>query len=70
MHAAPPSQHRVTFPHSPRNRHLGDRGDAPSVRSIPDCEIAILPRAGHIMSVDEPEFVGARITGFLEDEKG
>ena len=43
---------------------------AKRARGIPDCEIEILPRAGHIMSVDEPEFVGKRIVNFLEGEKG
>jgi pimeloyl-ACP methyl ester carboxylesterase len=38
---------------------------AKRARSIPDCEIEILPSAGHIMSVDEPEFVGKRIADFL-----
>jgi pimeloyl-ACP methyl ester carboxylesterase len=28
-------------------------------RNIPNCEIEILPQAGHIMSVYEPEFVGS-----------
>jgi pimeloyl-ACP methyl ester carboxylesterase len=37
-------------------------------RSIPNCEIEILPQAGHIMSVDEPEFVGRRIVDFFEAE--
>jgi len=39
-------------------------------RNIPSCEIEILPQAAHIMSVDEPEFVGQRIVNFLEAEKG
>jgi pimeloyl-ACP methyl ester carboxylesterase len=39
-------------------------------RNIPSCEIEILPQAGHIMNVDEPEFVGQRIVNFLEAEKG
>jgi pimeloyl-ACP methyl ester carboxylesterase len=43
---------------------------AKRARNIPNCEIEILPRAGHIMSVDEPEFVGERIVNFLEAEKG
>jgi pimeloyl-ACP methyl ester carboxylesterase len=38
---------------------------AKRARSIPDCDIEILPSAGHIMSVDEPEFVGKRIADFL-----
>jgi pimeloyl-ACP methyl ester carboxylesterase len=37
-------------------------------RNIPNCEIEILPQAGHIMSVDEPEFVGRRIVDFFEAE--
>jgi pimeloyl-ACP methyl ester carboxylesterase len=36
--------------------------------NIPSCEIEILPHAGHIMSLDEPEFVGERIVKFLEAE--
>jgi pimeloyl-ACP methyl ester carboxylesterase len=36
-------------------------------RNIAGCEIEILPGAGHIMSVDEPEFVGGRIASFLEE---
>lgn len=45
-------------------------GDAASVatrarRYIVDCDIEILPRAGHAMSVDEPELVGKRIVRFL-----
>jgi pimeloyl-ACP methyl ester carboxylesterase len=43
---------------------------AKRARNIPSCEIEILPQAGHIMSVDEPEFVGQRIVNFLEAEKG
>jgi pimeloyl-ACP methyl ester carboxylesterase len=43
---------------------------AKRARKISECEIEILPRAGHMMSVDEPEFVGARIVNFLEAEKG
>jgi pimeloyl-ACP methyl ester carboxylesterase len=43
---------------------------AKRARKIPNCEIEILPRAGHIMSVDEPEFVGERIVSFLEAENG
>jgi hypothetical protein len=59
--------------------HLGADGQAGAgdpiaaakrARTIPDCEIEILPRPGHIMSVDEPEFVGARIANFLQAEKG
>jgi pimeloyl-ACP methyl ester carboxylesterase len=34
-------------------------------RNITGCEIEILPRAGHVMNVDEPELVGARIVRFL-----
>jgi pimeloyl-ACP methyl ester carboxylesterase len=41
---------------------------AKRARNIPNCEIEILPQAGHIMSVDEPEFVGERIVNFLEAE--
>jgi pimeloyl-ACP methyl ester carboxylesterase len=43
---------------------------AKRARNIPSCEIEILPQAGHIMSVDEPEFVGQRIVNFLEAEEG
>jgi pimeloyl-ACP methyl ester carboxylesterase len=43
---------------------------AKRARNIPSCEIEILPEAGHIMSVDEPEFVGERIVYFLEAGKG
>jgi pimeloyl-ACP methyl ester carboxylesterase len=42
---------------------------AKRARSIPDCEVELLPRAGHIMSVDEPGFVGKRIADFLEADK-
>jgi pimeloyl-ACP methyl ester carboxylesterase len=38
---------------------------AKRARNIPGCDIEILPQAGHIMSVDEPEFVGERIAAFL-----
>jgi pimeloyl-ACP methyl ester carboxylesterase len=38
---------------------------AKRARNIPNCEIEILPQAGHIMSVDEPAFVGERIAAFL-----
>jgi len=34
-------------------------------RNITGCEIAILPEAGHVMSVDEPDFAGTRIVEFL-----
>jgi pimeloyl-ACP methyl ester carboxylesterase len=36
-------------------------------RYIAGCEIEVLPNAGHVMSVDEPEFVGKRIVEFLHD---
>ena len=35
-------------------------------RNIADCEIEILPNAGHIMSVDDPALVGRRTSRFLE----
>jgi len=34
-------------------------------RNIDGCEIEILPDAGHVMSVDEPDFIGDRIVKFL-----
>jgi len=39
---------------------------AKRARNIPGCEIEILPNAGHLMSVDEPEFVSAHIENLLE----
>jgi pimeloyl-ACP methyl ester carboxylesterase len=36
-------------------------------RNIAGCEIEILAGAGHVMSVDEPEFAARRITNFLEE---
>ena len=36
-------------------------------RYIAGCEIEVLPNAGHVMSVDEPNFVGTRIVEFLQD---
>jgi pimeloyl-ACP methyl ester carboxylesterase len=42
---------------------------AKRARNIPECQVEILPSAGHIMSVDDPEFVGSRIVNFLEAEK-
>jgi pimeloyl-ACP methyl ester carboxylesterase len=38
---------------------------AKRARNIPNCDIEILPGAGHIMSVDEPELVGSRAARFL-----
>jgi pimeloyl-ACP methyl ester carboxylesterase len=35
-------------------------------RNIDGCEIEILPEAGHVMSVDEPAFIGDRIVKFLQ----
>jgi pimeloyl-ACP methyl ester carboxylesterase len=35
-------------------------------RNIDGCEIEILPDAGHVMSVDEPDFIGGRIVTFLQ----
>jgi pimeloyl-ACP methyl ester carboxylesterase len=35
-------------------------------RNIARCEVEILPGAGHVMSIDEPEFVGGRVARFLE----
>jgi pimeloyl-ACP methyl ester carboxylesterase len=35
-------------------------------RNITRCEIEILPEAGHVMSVDEPDFVSARVVDFLQ----
>lgn len=37
-------------------------------RNIARCEVEILPEAGHVMSIDEPEFVGGRIARFLDAE--
>ncbi len=34
-------------------------------RNITGCVIEVLPEAGHVMSVDEPDFVGDRIVDFL-----
>ncbi|HZD02779.1 MAG TPA: alpha/beta hydrolase [Actinomycetes bacterium] len=34
-------------------------------RTIARCQIEILPKAGHLMIFDEPEFIGGRIAGFL-----
>jgi pimeloyl-ACP methyl ester carboxylesterase len=34
--------------------------------NIRRCEIEILPEAGHIMSVDDPDFVSSRLVTFLE----
>lgn len=36
-------------------------------RTITGCEVEILPNAGHLMMFDEPEFIGARIAGFLKE---
>ena len=38
-------------------------------RNIAGCEIQILPDAGHVMSIDEPEFVGGRIARFLDSAR-
>lgn len=35
-------------------------------RNIPNCEIEILPGAGHIMNIDEPEFIATRSVKFLD----
>jgi pimeloyl-ACP methyl ester carboxylesterase len=48
----------------------GATAAAKRARSIPDCDIEILPSAGHIMSVDEPEFVGKCIADFVQAEAG
>ena len=34
-------------------------------RNIAGCEITVLPDAGHVMSVDEPDIIGERIIEFL-----
>ena len=34
-------------------------------RHIPGSEVEILPNAGHVMSIDEPDLVGDRIIEFL-----
>jgi pimeloyl-ACP methyl ester carboxylesterase len=36
-------------------------------RYIAGCEIEVLPNAGHVMSVDEPNLVATRIVEFLHD---
>jgi pimeloyl-ACP methyl ester carboxylesterase len=36
--------------------------------NIAHCEIEILPQAGHVMMIDEPEIVGAKTARFLELE--
>jgi pimeloyl-ACP methyl ester carboxylesterase len=67
---------RVYEPYAPTLGILGGKdglvGNATAAarraRNIPNCEIEILPQAAHIMSVDEPEFVGERIVNFLEAE--
>ena len=35
-------------------------------RNITGCQIEVLPEAGHVMSVDEPDLVGDRIIKFLQ----
>jgi pimeloyl-ACP methyl ester carboxylesterase len=35
-------------------------------RNIAGCEVEILPGAGHVMSIDDPEFVAGRIASFLD----
>lgn len=42
---------------------------AKRAQAIPSREIKILPQAGHIMSVDEPDVVGEHIANFLEAGK-
>lgn len=34
--------------------------------NIAGCQIEVLPTAGHVMSVDEPDFIGDRIVRFLQ----
>jgi pimeloyl-ACP methyl ester carboxylesterase len=36
-------------------------------RYIAGCEVEVLPNAGHVMSVDEPNLVATRIVEFLHD---
>ena len=36
-------------------------------RTIARCQIEILPKAGHLMMFDEPEFIGGRTAEFLGD---
>jgi pimeloyl-ACP methyl ester carboxylesterase len=38
---------------------------AKRARNIPNCDIVIMPRAGHIMNIDQPELVGAGAVKFL-----
>jgi hypothetical protein len=33
--------------------------------SIPRCEVVILPEAGHLMMIDEPDRVGDAISAYL-----
>jgi pimeloyl-ACP methyl ester carboxylesterase len=34
--------------------------------NIPDCEVVVLPDAGHLMMIDQPGIVGPRIVDFLD----
>ena len=63
------AEDRVADPGHPRRKDglVGSASAAAKrARNIPDCEIEILPNAAHIMSVDEPDFVSARIVSFPE----
>jgi pimeloyl-ACP methyl ester carboxylesterase len=39
-------------------------------RRIPRSRVEILPNAGHVMSIDEPDVVGTRIVDFMEQQPG
>jgi pimeloyl-ACP methyl ester carboxylesterase len=66
--------HRLRMIHAPTLVFLGGRdglvgNPAASAKrarqNITGCIVEVLPDAGHVMSVDEPEFVGERIIAFL-----
>lgn len=47
---------------------IGDAEEATNraENNIPEIQVEILPKAGHLMNTEEPEFVNDRILEFLE----
>ena len=46
---------------------VGNTAASRARRTIARCQIEILPKAGHLMMFDEPEFIGGRTAEFLAD---
>ena len=57
-------------PRRPRRQRESRGGAVSPGATINDAIFEVLPNAGHVMSVDEPDLVGPRIVAFLQEAPG